>query len=168
MTARSVVTQIHVRMLQFLTGLLLLAAVAVAETPPTGTRQHAPKAEKCESVVPASHVIADEAPHAVADEFHPEVGIGPPTSILRTALKPEAGITPNYSNSLFGGFSGNSGINLPWASPATNPVPAATPSQTERTPRKRSPDGSSIPEWLASCRPRRSTRSPASSPRPRR
>lgn len=95
------------------------------------------------TVLRVSHADAVEKPTLnVGDEFHPEVGIGPPTveDLLRTAVRPEAeqggGFAapgaPNWSlpanpldpNNPDGGFGGLWNTPGPNADPWSRPVPA--------------------------------------------
>ena len=76
MTARSTLTQIHSKLFALLTGLLLLAAVVVADTP-VATRSSTPKFFSSNGAADVHTPAVDEHLLSVADEFHPEVGIGP-------------------------------------------------------------------------------------------
>lgn len=142
MTARSTISQIHSRLFQILSGLLLLAAVVVAESPVTPE----PSSLKCfnsDSAVTAVAPAGDERLHSVADEFHPAVGIGPPTVVSRTALKPESGVNPNFAPPMqspvpaMGGQSIGGRIGQQWSVPQTSPLGQPTPSQNEKTPQEK-------------------------------
>ena len=72
MTARSALTQIHSRFFQLITGLLLLAAVVVAETPvakTTASKASLRPDEPVAAIAPA----ADDDLLLIADEFHPDL-----------------------------------------------------------------------------------------------
>ena len=140
MTARSTLTQIHAKLFAILTGLLLLAAIVVADTPAT-TTSTALKTFHNDHSVATNAPTADELNSSVAAEFHPEVGIGPPT-ITRTALKPDVGANPGFNmqapapGPMLGGQSFGSRIGQQW-NPQTAPVSPSTPSQKERSPQEK-------------------------------
>ncbi len=141
MTARSTLTQIHSRLFQILTGLLLLAAVVAADTPAL------PESATMKSFHPESAAVTlapagDERILSVAAEFHPEVGIGPPTAGSRTALKPEAGMNHNFTAPMpnaapFGAPSLGGQIGQPWSVPQSSPFAPPAPSQNEKTPQEK-------------------------------
>jgi carboxyl-terminal processing protease len=124
-----------------LTGLLLLAAVVVADTP-AATKSPSPKCFNSNSAAAIQTPAVDEHLLSVADEFHPEVGIGPPTRVTRTALRPEAGSNPNFGSMqsavpALGGQSFGSRIGQQWNTPQTVPTNPTTPSQVEKPPQEK-------------------------------
>ncbi|QDT55037.1 Carboxy-terminal processing protease CtpB precursor [Caulifigura coniformis] len=142
MTARSTLTKIHSKLFQLITGLLLLAAVVAAESPVVKTSVTTPSFNPETSAL-LSAPTADEDLLSVGEEFHPEVGIGPPTRVTRTALRPEAGSNSNFvlpmqpGAPVLGGQSIGGRIGQQWNVPEPAPYAPKTPSQTERTPQEK-------------------------------
>jgi carboxyl-terminal processing protease len=137
MTARSTLSKLHSRLFQLITGLLLLTALIAGEQIQTAevnlAAEHGHRQPLSES--PGQ---ADETILSIADEFHPEVGIGPPTAVTRTALKPEVTGMPDFGTSRLGGSSFGSSVGQQWRPvPGATPEAAPTPSQAEKTPQEK-------------------------------